>query len=164
MKDKKIAPFKTDKTIKIKPLYSLLILGIAQLYGAFVIFRLGVLTIKEDWINTVCLLGSLGLVVWAGYILNAFSRYFRLKDNKIIFKRGMFLFFGIELEYSYIKDLEIKVYSSDLTLDIYLNQSEAPIPLSASYMKLKDFHEVYKTLVEIQSQNNKEEFKPSIRR
>ncbi|MEO9512347.1 MAG: hypothetical protein ABJN84_14940 [Flavobacteriaceae bacterium] len=164
MKDKKKATFKSDKTIKLKPLYHLLILGIGQLYGAFVIFRLGVLTIKEDWINIVCFVASLGLMVWSGYLINAFFRYFSLKDNKIIFKRGNFLFLGIELEYSYIKDLEIKVYSSDLTLDIYLKQSEEPIPLSASYMKLRDFHEVYKTLVEIQSHSNREDFKPSIRR
>lgn len=159
-----MATFRKDKTIKIRPLYSLLLLGITQLYGAFVIFRLGVLRIKEEWINVVCFVVALGLVVWASYIFHAFSKYYSLKDNKIIFKRGVFVFFGIELKYSDIKDVKIKIYDSQLTLDIYLKQWEEPIPLTAAYMKLKDLHEVFKILIEVQSQSNPEDFKPSFSR
>lgn len=151
------------KAIKIRPLYHLLFLGIAQWYGAFVIFRLGVLVIKEEWVNTLCTVASLGLLVWGGYLFHAFYKFFKLKDHNIIFKRGKFLFFGVELKYSYIRELEIKVYDSDLTLDIYIAQSEDAIPLSASYMRLKDFHTVYKTLVEASSQRNPDDFLPSLK-
>lgn len=159
-----MATFKENKTIKIKPLYRLLFLGIAQLSGAFMIFRLGVLVIKEEWINVVCFLIAAGLVVWAGYLFYAFSRYYSLKNNKIVFRKGLFVFFGYELKYSDLKDVEIKTYDSELTLNIYLKQREEPIPLTATYMKIKDFHEVFKTLIEAQSQSNPEEFKPSFRR
>ncbi len=152
----------TIKSIKIKPLYHLLFLGIGQLYGAFVIFRLGVLIIKEEWINILSFIAALGLVVWAGYIFYAFSRYFNLKDNKIIFKKGMFSFLGVELKYSDINYFEIKTYDSELTLDIYLKQLEEPISLTAIYMKPNDFHTIFKALVEVQSQSNPEEYQPRV--
>lgn len=158
-----MATFRKDKTIKIRPLYSLLLLGITQLYGAFMMFKLGVLVIKEEWINVVCFLTAAGLVVWAGYIFYAFSRYYGLKDNKIVFRKGLFVFFGYELKYSDLKDVEIKTYDSELTLNIYLKQTEEPIPLTATYMKIKDFHEVFKILIEAQSQSNPDDFTPRIR-
>ncbi|MEM7484550.1 MAG: hypothetical protein AAF348_05015 [Bacteroidota bacterium] len=140
-----------DKVIKIKPLYRLLLLGITQLYGAFVIFRLGVFVIKEPWINTICSIAALGLVLWGFYILHNFSRIYRIKERKIVLKDKTFVLFGSELSYADVEDVTIHSDSSELAMDIHLKQLDAPIPLVAVYMQLKEFHEIYKALVKNQS-------------
>ncbi|MBS9462523.1 hypothetical protein KIM67_08880 [Flagellimonas sp. 389] len=136
-----------DKTIKIKPLYRLLVLGITQLYGAFVIFRLGVLVIKELWINTICAIAALGLVLWGFYILYNFLRIYKVKERKIILRDETFVLFGSELSYADVENVTINNDGSELAMDIHLRQLEKPIPLVAVYMQLKEFHEIYKTLV-----------------
>ncbi len=136
-----------DKTIKIKPLYRLLILGITQLYGAFVIFRLGVFVIKEPWINTICAIAALGLVLWGFYILYNFLRIYKVKERKIILRDETFVLFGSELSYADVENVTINNDGSELAMDIHLRQLEKPIPLVAVYMQLKEFHEIYKTLV-----------------
>lgn len=141
------------KTIKIKPLYSLLFIGIGQLYGAFIIFRLGVLTIKEVWINQVCTLAVIALIGWSAYLIYSFSKYYRLKDNKIILEETSVSLFGIEINYGDIKDFGIDTSDSVLSVNIHLEYLDEPIPIVSKFMKLKEFHFLLKTLIEKTNEN-----------
>ena len=136
------------KTIKIKPLFSLLLMGIGQLYGAFVIYRLGVLKIKEDWINLVCGIAVIILLCWSFYVLYSFSRYFSLKETKIVLKEHTFSLFGVILNYSDVKNVTIDSTKSELSISIDMKYLEEPIPIVSKYMKLQDFHFLVKTLIE----------------
>ena len=136
------------KIIKIKPLYKLLLLGIGQLYGAFVIYRLGVLKIKETWINLVCLIAVLAIVGWSVYLIYSFFQFYRLKDDKIILRENNFSLFGIEINYSDIRDFGIDTSDSVLSINIHLKYLNEPIPIVSKYMKLKEFHLLVKTLIE----------------
>lgn len=141
------------KIIKIRPLYALLFLGIGQLYGAFVIYRLGVLTIKEAWINQVCLMAVLGIIGWSVYLIYSFLQFYRLKDDKIIFREHNFSLFGIEINYSDIKDFGIDASDSVLCVNIHLTYLEEPIPIVSKFMKLDEFHFLMGTLIEKTHQN-----------
>lgn len=141
------------KIIKIKPLYKLLLMGISQLYGAFVIYRLGVLTIKEAWINQVCLIAVFVLIGWSAYLIYSFFQFYRLKDDKIILRENNFSLFGIEINYSDIKDFGIDASDSVLSLNIRLKYLDEPIPIVSKFMKLKEFHFLMKTLIEKTDQN-----------
>ena len=136
------------KIIKIKPLYKLLLLGIGQLYGAFVIYRLGVLKIKETWINLVCLIAVLAIVGWSVYLIYSFFQFYRLKDDKIILRENNFSLFGIEINYSDIRDFGIDTSDSVLSINIHLKYLNEPIPIVSKYMKLKEFHSLVKTMIE----------------
>lgn len=141
------------KIIKIKPLYKLLLLGIGQLYGAFVIYRLGVLKIKEVWINQVCLIAALAIIGWSVYLIYSFFQFYRLKDDKIILRENNFSLFGIEINYSDIKDFGIDTFDSVLSVNIHIKYLNEPIPILSKYMKLKEFHLLIKTLIEKTNQN-----------
>ncbi len=143
----------SEKTIKIKPLYKLLFLGIGQLYGAFVIYRLGVLKIKEAWINQVCLIAVLALVGWSVYLIYSFFQFYRLKDDKIILRENNLSLFGVQINYRDIKDFGIDTSDSVLSVNIHLKYLEEPIPVVSKYMKLKEFHLLIKTLIEKTNQN-----------
>lgn len=142
-----------DKIIKIKPLYKLLVLGIGQLYGAFVIYRLGVLKIKEAWINQVCMIAVLALVGWSVYLIYSFFQFYRLKDDKIIFRANNLSLFGVEINYRDIKEFGINTSDSVLSVNIHLNYLDEPIPVVSKFMKLKEFHFLMKTLIEKTNQN-----------
>ncbi|MCK0159959.1 hypothetical protein [Allomuricauda sp. F6463D] len=141
------------KIIKIKPLYKLLFLGIGQLYGAFVIYRLGVLKIKEAWINQVCLIAVLALVGWSVYLIYSFFQFYRLKDDKIILRENNLSLFGVEINYRDIKDFGIDTSDSVLSVNIYMKYLDEPIPVVSKFMKLKEFHLLIKTLIEKTNQN-----------
>tara|TARA_Y100001001_G_C7960843_1_gene292459 strand:- start:667 stop:1110 length:444 start_codon:yes stop_codon:yes gene_type:complete len=141
------------KVIKIKPLYKLLLLGVGQLYGAFVIYRLGVLKIKEVWINQVCLIAVFAIVGWSVYLIYSFFQFYRLKDDKIIFRENNFSLFGIEINYCDIKDFGIDTSDSVLSVNIHLKYLDKPIPVVSKYMKSRDFHFLMKTLIEKTNQN-----------
>ena len=143
----------SDQTIKIRPLYNLLLLGVVQLFGAFTIYRLGVLKIKETWINQICLLAVLGLIGWAFYLFYSFSTFYKLKDDKIVLRKNNFLLFGIEIDYNDVKEFGINTKDSVLSLNIYLNYLKEPIPVVAKFMKLKEFHLLLKTLIEKTGKN-----------
>ncbi|SNY94741.1 hypothetical protein [Flagellimonas pacifica] len=146
---------KPVKTIKIKPLYSLLFIGIGQIYGAFTIYRLGVLTVKETWINQVCIVLVFVLIGWAIYLFYSFSMFFRLKDNKIILREDNLSLFGVELSYSDIEDFGINASDSELSMDISIKDLDEPIPIVSKFMKLKDFHMLTKTLIEKTTTNQR---------
>ncbi|MCR9228720.1 MAG: hypothetical protein NXH90_14980 [Flavobacteriaceae bacterium] len=128
-------------------------MGISQLYGAFVIYRLGVLTIKEAWINQVCLIAVFVLIGWSAYLIYSFFQFYRLKDDKIILRENNFSLFGIEINYSDIKDFGIDASDSVLSLNIRLKYLDEPIPIVSKFMKLKEFHFLMKTLIEKTDQN-----------
>ncbi len=141
------------KIIKIKPLYKLLLIGISQLYGAFVIYRLGVLIIKEAWINLICLIAVFALIAWSAYLIYSFFQFYRLKDNKIILRENNLSLFGIEINYCDIKNFGIDSSDSVLSVNIDLKYLDEPIPIVAKFMKLKEFHFLMKTLIEKTNQN-----------
>ncbi|MFS4456678.1 hypothetical protein [Maribacter sp. 2304DJ31-5] len=142
------------ETIKIKPLYNLLFIGIGQLYGAFVIYKLGVLTIKEAWVNQVCLIAALALIGWSAYLIYSFSKFYRLKDDKIILRENDLSLFGIEINYYDIKDFGIDISDSVLCVNIHLKYLNEPIPVVSKYMKLKEFHILMKILIDKTNQNH----------
>lgn len=121
-------------------MYKLLFLGIGQLYGAFVIYRLGVLKIKEAWIDQVCLMAVLALVGWSVYLIYSFFQFYRLKDDKIILRENNLSLFGVQINYRDIKDFGIDTSDSVLSVNIHLKYLEEPIPVVSKYMKLKEFH------------------------
>ena len=143
------------KTIKIKPLYTLLFIGIGQLYGAFVIYRLGVLTIKEAWVNLICVTAALAILGWSAYLIYSFLQFYRLKDDKIILRENNFSLFGIEINYSDIKEFGIDTSDSVLCVNIHLKYLAEPIPIVSKFMKLNEFHFLMKTLIEKTNQNQR---------
>lgn len=136
------------ETIKTKPLYNLLLLGIGQLYGAWVIFRLGVMVIKESWINQVCLIAVFALIGWSFYLIFSFAKFFRLKDKTIVLREKNLSLFGIEINYNDIQDFGIDTSDSVLSVNIHLEYLDEPIPVVSKFMRLREFHLLLKTLIE----------------
>lgn len=139
---------KSAQTIKIRPLYNVLLVGVVQLFGAFTIYRLGILKIKEVWINQLCSVAVIVLIGWALYLFYSFSNFYKLKDDKIILYENYFSLFGIKIDYADIKEISLNPKDSVLSLNIHISYLEEPIPVVAKFMKLKEFHALLSFLIE----------------
>ncbi|PCJ94913.1 MAG: hypothetical protein COA50_11060 [Flavobacteriaceae bacterium] len=91
---------------------------------------------------------ALGLVIWGGYLIHAFSKFFKLKNTKRIFGESKFVYYGTELDYMNVVDLDIVISDSDMILNLHLAYSKEPIVIVSAFMPLKRFHEIVKIFIE----------------